>query len=144
MATKTKGKKNSKTKKGKKAVDATLPQIIVMKGGPTAAQLLNEVNVLMDNPLTNAQKKDFNICLEQIVQDHLVEGDPVNLFGLVKISPRLHTAGERMVNKEFGNPESPKVKKKYKAKVTLKVGQGIFTKKIKDALPTVQKLQKRG
>ena len=43
----------------------------------------------------------------------LQEGNPVNLFGLVKIVPRYHTKGERMVNKEFGNPDSPKVKKVY-------------------------------
>ena len=135
--------KPKKTTKSKAKTETGAPSIVVMKGGKTAAQLFNEVNLILDEPMTNAQKRDFMISLEQVVTDELAEGNPVNLFGLVKIVPRLHTKGERMVNSEFGNPESPKVKKKYSAKVSLKAGQGIFSKKVKGAMPTVQKLQKR-
>lgn len=138
MATKKKGKKNSKAKTA-----SDEPKIVAAKGGLTAAQFANEVNYTMDEPLSRAQLKDLTASIEAVTVEQLKEGNPVNLFGLVKVVPRLHTKGVRMVNKEFGNPESGKVKKTYKAKVSLKGSQGIFTKKIKDALPTVQKLQKK-
>lgn len=137
MATKTK-----KAKKSSKKNDGT-PQIIAAKGGLTASQFLKEVNFTLDEPLKPAQLRDLQNSIEAVVVAQLAEGNPVNLFGLVKIVPRLHTKGERMVNKEFGNPESPKVKKTYKAKTSFKSGQGIFTKKVKDAMPSVQKLAKK-
>ncbi len=133
----------SKKKSEAKPADSSLPQIIAMKGGLTAAQFMAEVNAMMDEPLARAQVRDLQLSIEAVVEKELSEGNPVNLFGLVKIAPRLHTKGERMVNKEFGNPDSPKVKKVYKAKTSFKSGQGIFTKKVKDAMPSAQKLAKR-
>ena len=139
MAKKT-AKKTSKKTAAKKGDGS--PQIIVAKGGLSASQFLKEVNFTLDEPLKAGQLRDLQNSLEAVVEKELGKGRPVNLYGLVKIVPRLHTKGERMVNKEFGNPESPKVKKTYKAKVSLKATQGIFSKKIKDAMPSVQKLQK--
>lgn len=137
-------KKSSKSKKSKKAAASDgAPQILVAKGGLTAAQLLTEINSTLDEPLSQKALRDLKVSVESVVVDQLEQGNPVNLFGLVKIAPRLHTKGVRLVNKEFGNPDSPKVKKTYKPKVTLKVGQGIFSKAVKDALPSVQKLQKK-
>ena len=133
--------KKSKKKTTKK--DDGAPTIIASKGGLTAAAFLKEVNFELDEPLTGKALRDLQVCIEAVAERELSEGNPVRLFGLVQIVPRLHTRGERMVNKEFGNPESPKVKKKYPAKISLKSGQGIFSKKVKDALPSVQKLQKR-
>lgn len=141
MATK-KNKKAAKKKNNNGNLDGA-PQIIAAKGGLTAAQFLTEINSTLDEPLSRRQLRDLQVSIESVVVNELEQGNPVNLFGLVKIVPRLHTKGTRMVNEEFGNPESKKVKKSYKSKVSLKVGQGIFTKKVKDALPTVQKLQKR-
>ena len=135
--TKTK-KKSSKAK----AASNTAPQIIAAKGGLAAGAFLKEVNFTLDDPLSNAQLKDLQASVEAVVERELGEGRPVNLFGLVKIVPRLHTKGERMVNEEFGNPDSKKVKKTYKAKISLKASQGIFSKKTKDMLPSVQKLTK--
>jgi len=134
--------KTKKKAKGKTKTKGNEPQIIVAKGGLTAAQFLKEVNMKMDNPLSGADLRDFQICVEAVVEEELGEGNPVNLFGLVKIKPRLHTKGERMVSSVFGDPTSPKKKKTYKAKITLAATQGIFTKKVKDALPSVQKLSK--
>lgn len=132
----------TKKKATKKKADGT-PQIIAAKGGLTASQFLKEVNFTMDNPLKASDLRDFQASIEAVVAAELSEGNPVNLFGLVKIVPRLHTKGERMVNKEFGNPDSPKVKKTYKAKTSFKTGQGIFTKKVKDQMPSVVKLTKK-
>lgn len=135
---KTKSKKNSK-----KTGSGDEPRIIVASGGLTANQLLVEINSTLDEPLSRKQLSDLNASVLAVVQDQLAQGEPVNLFGLVKIVPRLHTKGVRMVNSVFGDKESPKVKKTYKAKISLKTTQGIFSKKVKDALPTVQKLSKK-
>jgi hypothetical protein len=138
-----KGKNNKKSTK-KKAEAGGAPQIITMKGGLPVGKLLDEVLFTMEDELRISKKaaKDFQESLIAVVEREIAEGRPVNVFGLVKIAPRLHTKGERMVNSEFGNPESPKTKKKYPAKVSLKTGQGIFGKRVKDALPSAQKLQK--
>lgn len=135
-------KAKTKSKKSKKKNDGA-PQILAAKGGLTAAAFLHEVNFTLDEPLRKSQLRDLQKSIEAVVEKELSEGNPVNLFGLVKIVPRLHTKGERMVNKEFGNPASPKVKKVYKAKTSFKTGQGIFTKKVKDSMPSVQKLTKK-
>ena len=138
MATRT------KTKKGKKSsAPLSEPQIIESKGGLTASQFIREINTTLDEPLTLAQLRDLKATVEMVVTEQLQAGEPVNLFGLVKIVPRLHTAGERMVNSEFGNPESPKVKKKYPAKVTFKATQGIFTSAVKQSIPSVRALTKK-
>lgn len=142
MAKSNKGKKKSSSKKGGAVTDA--PQIIAAKGGLPAGKLLDEILIAMEDDLriSKKQARDFSDSLIAVVERELGNAQPVNLFGLVKIVPRLHTKGQRKVNSEFGNPDSPMVTKKYAAKVSLKSGQGIFTKKVKDALPTVQKLQK--
>lgn len=135
-------KTNKSKKKGGKKAATGAPEILVMKGGLTASEFLKEVNFTLDDPLPAKQLRDLQASVEAVVAEQLSQGNPVNLFGLVKIVPRLHTKGERMVNSEFGNPQSPQVKKTYKAKVSLKATQGIFTKKVKDNMPSVQKLQK--
>lgn len=135
-------------KKGGKAAPKTpaknngAPQIIAAKGGLTAVQLLERTLATMDQDkwITKAQGRDFVESLKAVVLDSINKGEPVNLFGMVKIVPRLHTAGTRVVDKEFGNPDSGKVNKKYKAKVSLQATQGIFSKPVKDSLPTAQKL----
>lgn len=139
MAANKKGKKASKAKT--KAKDTDAPQIIVATGGLSAVDFAKEVNFTLDEPLSNKQLKDLRDSIQAVVVDQLEQGNPVNLFGLVKIVPRLHTKGTRMVNSVFGDSESPKVKKNYKAKVSLKATQGIFSKPVKDALPSAQKLQ---
>lgn len=137
-------KSTKRTKSSKKKEDTGAPQIITAKGGLTAAQFMNEVLFTMEDDLrlSKKQAKDFSDSLVAVVERELGEGKPINLFGLVKIAPRLHTKGTRSVNTVFGDPESPKTTKKYPAKISLKTGQGIFSKKVKDALPSVQKLQK--
>jgi hypothetical protein len=146
MAVKGGTKKRGGAKRGAaRASNNTAPQIIEMKGGPSASKLLTETLFMMEDDLrlSKKQAEDFKDSLIAVVQREINAGRPVNLFGLVKIVPRLHTKGERMVNSEFGNPESPKVKKRYPAKATLKGSQGIFLKPVKDALPTIQRMQKR-
>lgn len=137
MAKGTKKKSSSK----KKAAATGTPSIIVAKGGLTQGKLAEEVLFAMEDDLRVSKKQgaDFIASMKAVIERQLAEGQPVNLFGLVKIAPRLHTKGERMVNSEFGNPESPKVKKKYPAKVSVKV---TALKPVKDALPSVQKMQK--
>lgn len=134
----------AKTVKKGKAKESEKPQIIAAKGGDTQAQFLKRILATMDegNWITSTQAKDFVESLKAVVLDDLEHGKPVNMFGLVKIVPRLHTAGEREVFKVFGDPESGKTIKKVKSKVSLKTGQGIFTKAVKDALPNPQKLAK--
>lgn len=134
-------KKSGKKAKGDKG---NAPQIIAAKGGKTQKELLDDVLRTMEeeNWITKKQGKDFADSLVAVVEREISEGQPVNLFGLVKIVPRLHTAGEREVYKEFGNPDSGKIIKKVKAKTSLKTGQGIFGKKVKDAIPSTSKLAK--
>jgi hypothetical protein len=143
----TKGKQMAKTKSKSKSKkkDTGAPQIITAKGGLPAGKFMVEILDMMEDDLrlNKQQAKDFSDSLIAVVERELGEGNPVNLFGLVKIVPRLHTKGVREVNSVFGDSESPKVQKKYPAKISIKSGQGIFTKKVKDALPSVQKLQKK-
>jgi hypothetical protein len=136
-------KKKSKPQNKAKATGA--PQIIAAKGGLTSAALLERTLATMDrdNWITKKQGRDFIESLRAVVTDALGNGDPVNLFGLVKIVPRLHTSGSRQVYKEFGNPDSGTTTKRYKAKVSLQATQGIFFKPVKEALPTAQKLSKK-
>jgi nucleoid DNA-binding protein len=135
-------KKKSSAKKA--APVGNKPQILTSKGGMTGKQLLDRVLAMMEeeNWLTKKQGKDFADSLVAVVEEEIEKGKPVNLFGLVRIVPRLHTAGEREVYKEFGNPDSGKVIKKVKAKTSFKTGQGIFGKKLKDAMPSTTKLAK--
>jgi nucleoid DNA-binding protein len=131
----------AKDKKKKKAGETDAPKIVTMKGGLTQAQFASEVLVTMEDDLriSKAQARDFIDSLKAVTERELGEGNPVNLFGLVKISPRFHTKGQRMVNEVFGDPESKKIVKKYPAKVTVKAT--VF-KAVKDALPSVAKLGK--
>lgn len=135
MGKKAAGSKKSKTGK---------PEIIAAKGGLTAKQLVAEILEAMpeEDWITKKQGRAFAEALEEVVLSEIGDGRPVNLFGLVKIVPRLHTAGQREVHEVFGDSTSPMVVKKAKAKTTFKVGQGIFTKRLKDALPNPNKLSK--
>lgn len=135
----------ARTKPGAKKAPApvtTTPQIVAAKGGLTSAALLASVLETMEeeNWLTKKQGRDFVDSFQAVVLDALADGQPVNLFGIVKLVPRYHTSGKRQVFKEFGNPESGKITKTYKPKVTLKA---TVLKNAKDSLPVPAKMQKR-
>lgn len=138
-------KKSDKAKASKKVTHdpkTDPPKLIAAKGGLTGAQLLTETLLMMEDETRISKKagRDFMDSMVAVVEQRLGEGEPVNIFGLVKLVPRLHTKGVRMVNEEFGNPESKKIKKTYPAKVSVKAT--VF-KRVKDALPSVQKLTKK-
>lgn len=134
-------KKKTKTKKQKKGSDGK-PQIIAAKGGKSQSEILSEILAGMDeeNWISKRVARDFVETLRTVVEDELSNGRPVQLFGIVKVTPRLHTAGVREVHSEFGNPESEMVEKKYKAKVSYGISKS--SKILKDALPSVQKMQR--
>lgn len=134
------GKKKDSKKKAEP--DNGAPKTITMKGGLSKSQLVQETIFKMEDEFRVSKKvaADFVDSLIAVIEEQLGEGNPVNLFGLVKFSPRLHTKGVREVNSVFGDSTSPKVNKKYPAKVSVKV---TAAKPIKDALPSVQKLQKK-
>lgn len=140
--------KNAKTKRAPApaASEMVAPKIIQSKGGLAPGNLLKETLAMMedDTRISQAAGRDFMVSLVAVVENELQEGRPVNLFHLVKIVPRYHTKGERMVNEEFGNPESKKVKKRYPAKVTLAVKTGAALTRAKSAelLPAPVKMQK--
>lgn len=140
-------KKNSK-KASKKATKAPVavanpdaPKIVAAKGGFAAGQLLAETLNFMEeeNFISKKAARDFVESLQAAVHAAIADGKPVNLFGIVKLTPRLHTAGKREVFKEFGNPESGKMTKKYPAKVSLKA---TVLKPVKDKLPNAAKMGK--
>lgn len=136
------GSKKKDSKKKAPVTDNGAPKIVAMKGGLTKAQLVQEAIFKMEDDLRISKKQaaDFALSLEAVIEEQLGEGNPVNLFGLVKLVPRLHTKGQRQVNEIFGDPESKKVTKKYPAKISLKA---TVAKAAKDMLPSVQKLQKK-
>ena len=130
-----------KSKKGKsKAAVTDAPKIVAAKQTVSASELLVETNYKLDDPLSKRHAKEFADAMVEAIQEAIADGKAVNLFGLLKIVPRLHTKGTREVYKEFGNPESGRVNKKYPAKVSVKAS---FLKKTKESLPSVQKMQKR-
>lgn len=133
-----KGGKKSKSK----AAETDVPKIIGMKGGLAAGQLAAEVVATMEDDLrvSKKQARDFVDSLLAVVEREINEGNPVNLFGIVKLVPRFHTKGQREVFKVFGDPESGKQMKKYPAKVSIKA---TIPKRIKDALPSAAKLGKK-
>lgn len=134
-------KKKTKTKTKGKKTPQTTPQMFPAKGGLSQSQLLDRVLATMDeeNWISKKVGRDFIASLKAVVEDEISQGSPVRLFGIVNITPRYHTAGQREVNSEFGNPDSPKVTKKYKPKVSLGIGKlALITK----ALPTPQKMAK--
>ncbi len=134
-------KKTTKKKSGKaKAAANGAPQIKPSKDTMSQNELVIEATAVMDDPLSIKQRKDFINSLKAVIDDAISEGRAVNLFGLVKLTPRLHTKGTREVFKEFGNPESGKVKKTYPAKTTLKV---TALKPLKDALPNANKMARK-
>lgn len=142
MATRTRTKKaRSGGRKAPAAAQQTTPQIVAAKGGLTSSALLASVLSTMeeDNWISKAVGRDFVESLRVVVEDAIQKGEPVNLFGIVKLVPRYHTAGKREVYKEFGNPESGRTTKTYKPKVTLKA---TILKNTKDALPAPQKMAK--
>lgn len=118
------------------------PKTIPMKGGLTAKQLVQETLFTMDDDLrlSKAQAVDFTASLVAVIDREIAEGNPVNLFGLLKVIPRLHTKGSREVYKVFGDPESGKVTKQYPAKASLKT---TILKPLKDSLPAASKLARR-
>lgn len=131
-----------KTTKGKKAktTAVTTPQIKPSKDTMSQAELLRETVAVMDDPVSIKQRKDFLDSMKSVIDDAISEGRAVNMFGLVKLTPRLHTKGVREVNEVFGDPTSKKVKKNYAAKTTLKV---TALKPLKDALPNANKMAKK-
>lgn len=110
------------------------PKTIAMKGGLTQKQLVQEALFVMEDDLrlSKAQAADFIESLKAVIEREITEGNPVALFGFLKLVPRLHTKGKREVNKVFGDPESGKTVKTYPAKVSLKV---TILKPLKDILP---------
>lgn len=110
------------------------PKIVAMKGGMTQKQLVQEALFTMEDDLriSKAQAADFVESLKAVIEREINEGNPVALFGFLKLVPRLHTKGKREVYKVFGDPESGKVTKTYPAKVSLKV---TILKPLKDILP---------
>lgn len=137
---KTKTKKATSKKKGNVASSNGAPQIKPAASTMTAVELVREAVMAMDEPMSQRQRVDFTNCLKAVVDEAVADGRGVNLFGLVKIVPRFHTKGVREVFKEFGNPESGKVKKTYPAKVSVKA---TVLKTVKDALPTPNKMANR-
>jgi hypothetical protein len=145
MATATKKKTASSRKPAPKAeasANADAPKIIAMKGGLTAKQLVQEALFTMEDDLrlSKAQANDFVASLQAVIDREIADGNPVNLFGYLKVIPRFHTKGKRQVYKVFGDPESGKVMKSYPAKSSLKVS---ILKPIKDALPAPAKLGRK-
>lgn len=140
-STKKRGRPATRSKSAPKAAPKTTPQIVASKGGLTQSQLLASVLETMEpeNWISKKAGRDFVDSLQAVVQDALSEGEPVNVFGIVKLTPRYHTAGKREVYKEFGNPESGRVTKTYKPKVSLKA---TILKTMKDALPNAAKMAK--
>lgn len=132
--------KKSKSKAKPKNSANGVPQIKPSKDTMRATELIREAVMTMDEPLSARQRIDFTESLKAVIDDAISEGRAVNLFGLVKVTPRLHTKGVREVYKEFGNPDSGKVKKTYPAKTTLKV---TALKPLKDALPNANKMAKK-
>lgn len=137
MATKKKGSK----KKSSAATENEAPKIITAKGGMSQSQLLDATLAMMEqeNYIPKKAGRDFVESLKAVVAQEVGKGNPVNLFGLVKVSPRFHTKGQREVNETFGDPESKKVTKKYPAKVSIKAT--VF-KIVKDSLPGAAKMSK--
>lgn len=133
----------TKDKKKKQAAKPTsdAPRIIAAKGGLTQSALLMASLAKMEDDLliNRKQAKDFVESLLAVVDEEISKGHPVNLFGMVKLVPRYHTTGSREVSKEFGNPDSGKVTKRYKAKVSLKAT--VF-KRVKNSLPSATKMQR--
>ncbi len=131
---------NVKAKPKAQAPTNSAPQIKPSKDTMTATELVQTAIFDMNDPLSKRQARDFTDALQANIAAALGDGRAVNLFGLLKIVPRFHTKGEREVYKEFGNPESGKVKKKYPPKVTLKL---TALKKLKDSSPTANKMAKK-
>lgn len=132
-------KGKTKTKAKKDTTDA--PKTIAAKGGLSSPNLVKETVLLMedDTRVSNKVARDFMESMVAVIEKSLAAGQPVNIGGLVKLTPRLHTKGQRLVNEVFGDPTSKKVTKKYPAKVSLKA---TVMKRAKESLPTVQKMQK--
>lgn len=128
-----KTKKSSKSKADSNGV----PKIISAKGPIPRGQLLDEILNMMEEDLVISKKaaKDFMESFVAVIEREVADCRPVNVLGLLKITPRFHTKGQREVNEEFGNPDSRKVVKKYPAKVSVKITP---QKPLKDALPSVQ------
>jgi hypothetical protein len=93
----------------------------------------------METFISSKVAREFVSALQSVVSDKISKGQKINLFGIVQIVPRYHTAGTREVYKIFGDPDSGRVKKRYKGKVTLAVKA---LKGLKDSMPTVNRVQK--
>lgn len=150
-------KKATKDKKGKNKSDKVkvksdaavldAPKIHEMKGGLTPAAFTLEIIARMEEDLRISKKQaaDFVESLVVVVEEELGRGNPVNFWHLAKLVPRYHSKGERMINSDFNDKESPKVKKKYAPKVSLAVKRGskVSGKKGLELLPTVNTLAKK-
>jgi len=144
VATATKKKTAAAKPKAEESAPANpdAPKIIAMKGGLTAKQLVQEAVYTMEDDLrlSKAQAADFVVSLTAVIDREIADGNPVNLFGYLKIVPRFHTKGKRLVYKVFGDPTSGKVTKTYPAKVSVKVS---ILKPLKDSLPNAAKLGRK-
>ncbi|SRR5580765_47251 len=142
MATVTKKRKVAPKPKTAPDTNSDAPKIIAMKGGLTQNQLVQEALFTMEDELriSKAAAADFVASLQAVIDREITDGNPVNLFGYVKITPRLHTRGKRMVYKVFGDPGSGKVSKTYPAKTSLKLAA---LKPLKDVQPAATKLGRK-
>lgn len=136
------GKKAKKSTPAKSEPTSEAPRIIAMKGGLTASQLVKEALFTMEDDLrlSSAQATDFVASLKAVIDREIGDGNPVNLFGYLKLVPRFHTKGKREVFKVFGDPTSGKVTKTYPAKVSLKA---TLLKPLKDGLPNAARLGRK-
>lgn len=142
MATVTKKRKVAPKLKTAPDTNSDAPKIIAMKGGLTQNQLVQEALFTMEDELriSKAAAADFVASLQAVIDREITDGNPVNLFGYVKITPRLHTRGKRMVYKVFGDPGSGRVSKTYPAKTSLKL---VALKPLKDVQPAATKLGRK-
>ena len=101
------------------------------------SELLKRTLGLMEeeNWITQKVGRDFMESMAQVVEAELGAGRPVNLLGLVKLTPRFSEGGIREVLKEFGNPEAGKEKRRFKAAVKLRASA---LKRAKSSLPSPQ------
>lgn len=133
-------KKKGGAEKPDTRINPDAPKILESKQTIPVSTLIRDAMNTMDGDfITSKQARAFLTAYTEIVEAHVKAGRKVNLLGLVQIVPRYHTPGTRMVNEEFGNPESKKIKKRYKAKVSLKYKPSL---KLKASMPTPARVQK--
>lgn len=122
------------------------PQIIRSRGALSKNDLLDQI--VHDMTVETASEDElvaagtvaaaFVRSLVAVAEREVGDGYPVNLFNLVTIQPRLHTAGKRQVDRVYGEPESGKTIKRYPAKVDVRASVG---RRLKAALPSIQRMR---